>query len=341
MKSQARFIFLDPGMVRGETLDTAGQLTLMELANRKAPDGTMARIAEILTKNNAAMMDIPWIEANNTTHHQITREYKRPQGTWRQINGGVQPEAGRTIVVNEPLGMLESYSEPDKKLVDMAPNPESFRMKEAGMFLRGMGDEFLETLFYGNNNTDPEEFDGLQVRLNTVDTAGLVLSQGGSSASANTSIYIVQWSEDSVYMAFPKGNPATEIIKHRDLGEHTKTLSGGAQYQIYRDHFEWNGGLCVEDPRAIARLGNISTTIGAKSFDDDNLIFLLNRMRSYGRGAVMYVHPEIKSQMEIRAKDKSNVLYSTANVFGEELQTFRGVPIRPMETILTTEAVIS
>ena len=325
---------------RGGTI-TLGALTLLELANRKDPDGAQAKIAEILTMENEILIDAIWLEANNTTHHQVTRRYSLPTGAWRQLNSGVPTEASRTIVANEPIGMLESYSEPDKKLVDMAPNPKGFRMSEASSFIEGMSQTLADTVMYGNHLTDVEQFTGLSPRMASLAITNNVLNNGTASGSTNTSVFIVQWGDNKVFMTYPKGIPSNGIVKHEDLGVHTILDAADTthlkKFQAYRDHFEINAGLVVKDPRCIGRICNIST---ATALDEDYLITLLNRMPQSGRGAKIYVNTRVKTQMEIALKDKANVFYTAKKgegLAGEEVLYFRGNAIRKVEAIIDTE----
>lgn len=48
------------------------QLCMLELANRIAPNGDMATIAEVMSRENAILLDIPCIEANSGSSHKDT-----------------------------------------------------------------------------------------------------------------------------------------------------------------------------------------------------------------------------------------------------------------------------
>jgi len=52
---------------------------------------------------------------------------------------------------------------------------------------------------------------------------------------------------------------------------------------------------------------------------------------------VIYVNKTLKTQMDIDAKDKANVNYTTANVWGVPTLMFRGVPVKICEGIVNTE----
>ncbi|MEW5725554.1 MAG: major capsid protein [Thermodesulfobacteriota bacterium] len=321
------------------TLDTTSQLTLIELANRLDPRGNTAVVAEVLTRTNAILKDAPWVEANDVFSHKYTRRLTLPTGSWRQINAGVAKETSRTVPVTEVMGFLESYSEVDKKLVENAPNQAQFRMTEAKAFIEGMSQTLAAALVYANAATDPEKITGLAPRLDGLSQDN-VLGAGGTGATL-TSIYIVQWGEDKVHLFYPKGSRTMGVV-HKDLGEVTLQDALGNNYQGFRDHFEVNVGLAVRDERCIARYGNITTASTAADFDEDHLIELMNRMPQDGEGAAIYCNRYVKTRMEIKLKDKSNVNFTTREgLGGVPVLLFRGCPVRKVDAILNTETQVS
>jgi hypothetical protein len=326
------------------TLDATIQLTLLELSKRKDPTGDLAIIANVLAKDNEILTDAPWMEANDTFSHRITRVLKMPSGTFRKLNAGVAISSAQTIVVNETIGMLADYSQADKVLVDAAPNPKAFRMGEARIKLEGLSQTLASKIIYGNSHTTPEEPTGFAPRLNDTDNDN-VISAGGSG-SDTTSLYVVKWGEDGAYLTYPKGAPNYGVT-HKDLGEVTAdsgyidSASAHALYQVYRDYFEVKVGIAVRDNRYIGRVANIEVSGTSNIFDPDDLIDIINGMPQRGSGAVIYVNRKIFSQMDKQAMDKSNVLYSTKDVFGVPTTTFRGFPVRLVEAITNTETAVS
>jgi hypothetical protein len=304
------------------------------------PKGDTAKIAEILSRDNEMWIDAVIQEANAVTHHQVTRRFSLPLGTWRQINQGVQPEASRTGTINENIGMLESYSQPDKALVDMAPDPAVFRMQEAAAFIEGMSQNIATQFIYGNSNVDVEKVTGLAPRMASLATTANVIGCSGTGSDL-TSVYFVQWGEDRVFMVYPKGNK-TLGIEHRDLGEVTVTNSDGSMFQAYRDHFKVTMGLVVKDPRSIARLCNIESVGTSNIFNEDEAIRLMNRMPMRGKGSVLYMNETVLTQAEIKLKDKTNVNFTKdEGMGGVEIMKFRGKPIRKMDAILNTESALT
>lgn len=333
------------------TLNAYGQLTIKELANRKAPNGEMAGIVEVLVQENEILQDAIWLEANDTWSHKVVRRASEPTGTWRKLNSGVGVEASRTVTLLEQIGMLEAYSEPDKDLILGYPNPAQARIDEARSFIEGMGKTLATTLIYGNEvgvlataeTNAPEKFKGVASRLNALATTDNVLNAGGSGSDL-TSIYIIQWGPGKVFMVYPKGDPFYGI-KHTDLGEvtvstSTTAVASAAQHQAYRDHFQVKAGLVVAHNGSIGRIANIETTGSTNLFDEDDLITLLNRMPNAGAGASIYVNKTVRTQMEIALKDKNNVNYTAdggEGLAGVPMMRFRGNPIRLVEKISDAE----
>jgi len=317
------------------------QLTLTELANRKDPDGSAAKIAEVLAQSNPILRDAPWTEANDTFSHRITRRLTLPTGTWRRINQGVSNESSQTIPVVETIGMLESYSEVDKTLVDASPNPKQFRMQEASAFLEGMSQTLASAVVYGNAATDPEKITGLAPRMPDLDADGNVIGASGTGSDL-TSIYVVQWGLDKVHFVYPKGH-ANFGINHQDLGEVTLQDTNGKNFQGYRDHFESHVGLVVRDSRSIARVANIEFTGGSNEFDEDDLIDILAFMPNEGMGASIYCNKYIWSQMWKLAKDKTNINYtldSGNGLSGGPVTMFAGHPVRKLDANTVAEVVL-
>lgn len=322
-------------------LNVHEQLTLLELAKRHDPDGNLATIIESLAEENEILLDAPWLQANDRWGHKTVRRTTLPSGSWRKLNAGVGTEASKTQEVREGIGMLETYAEYDKALVDSADNSESFRNTEVRAFLEGLGQTLADTIIYGDITLYPERFQGLAPRLGTVDADGNVLDQGGSGSDC-TSVYVVQWGPTKVHMIYPQGNKNFGV-EHEDLGQVTKVDGSGDMWEVYRDHFKVYAGMVVRDDRCLGRIGSIEVSGSSNVFDEDNLITLLNRMPKSGQGGRVYVNDTMQTAMEIKLKDKTNVYFTPGKgggLFGEPVLYVRGLPIRKVDAIKNTEAAI-
>lgn len=334
------------------------QLTLLELAKR-TNFGALQTIVEVLDEENEWLQDAIWLEANQPMSHITTQRTSKPSGSWRQINQGVSPSASSTKQITEGIGILEDYSRVDKLLAELSGNVDRFRSGEDKAFISGLGEELAKVMFnettsggttttYGDTKNDAAKFNGLPARLNHVDLANVYDTGKANAATNDTSIYIIQWGESKVHMCYPKGSP-TMGIQHENLGEQTiditTTAGTPSLMQAYVSHFKLHAGLVVRDDRCIRRIVSINTTDGetfsfgvATSTVHHKLIEALNAMPYQGAGAKIYCNNALKTQMDIFAVDKTNVLYTVNDWGGKQITMFRGVPVRRVDAISSKEA---
>jgi len=328
---------------------TRNKLTLFDLAKRADPNGDTADIVEVLAEDNEIVQDAVWTEGNDTFSNLSTQRSSLPSGTWRRINRGAGTEVSDTRQIVDTLGMLVSYSECDVTLAQAAPNPKAFRMSEASAFLEGLGQTLAEAMIYANGQLDPEQPTGLAPRLASLSGSGTskntVLGCSGTGSDL-TSVYLVNWGLESVFMFYPR-NQANLGIVHKDLGEVTleefdsSGAATGRKYQGYRDYFEVKAGMAVKNPRCIGRVCNIETSGSSNLWSDDTMLSVMNRMKKRGMGSNAYCNATVLDQIDQAVKDKTNVSFTSKEVFGVEVQAFRGVPIRRVDQILDTEAQVS
>lgn len=319
--------------------------SLVEQAKRIDPDGTQAQIAEVLNRKMGGILsESPWMPSNSEFTNKTTRRGSLPSGSRRKLNDFVSPSTSRTTEIMDVIENLEDYSNVDKDLVDSMPSPGMFRAGEADAFIEGLGQTIASDILYADSNADPDAMHGLAARMGTLD--GRFVIGAGGTGSDLTSIYGVTWGQTAAHLIYPKNMTANLGVKHTDLGEQTeKDTSTGGLRQVYRDHYKIQCGMVVRDPRAIIRLANIESAGASNTFNEDDLIALLNNMNT-GPGTRLYVNETILTQMQIRAKDKANVYYTIEN--GDGLSgfppiRFQGVPIRKIdrEILVNTEDAIA
>lgn len=332
---------------------------LVNLTKRMDPDGSIAKIAELLEQFNPILSDIPMVEGNLPTGHRTTVRADLPTPTWRKLNYGVKPTKSKTAQVDDTIGMLEDYAEVDKDLAELNGNSAEFRMSEDTPHLESMSNTMASTLFYGDTATNPERFLGLAPRYDALTLTGkptaqvnsaylshvIDASDGTPTADVQTSVWYVVWGENSVHGIYPKGSEVG--LKAKDLGEVTLFDDDGGRFQGYRTHYQWKMGLCVRDWRYIVRIANIELANMETAADQQNLYRAMIKARytvpnpgSYARG-VYYCSPAVHAMLDIAATEKSNAALGYQKVFGEDVMTFRGTPVRACSAILETEAVVS
>jgi hypothetical protein len=234
--------------------------TLLDLARRTDPDGSIADIVEIMNQTNEVLDDMVWQEGNLVTGHRTTIRTGLPTPTWRKMYGGVQPTKSKTAQITDTTGMLEAYAEVDKALADLNGNTAAFRLSEDRPHIEGMAEEIAQTLFYGNEGTEPEAFTGLSPRFNAKTSANNSdnVVDGGGSGTDNASIWLAVWGPNSGFGIVPKGSKAG--LQMEDKGQVTiENIDGaGGRMEAYRTHYRQDAGLTIRDWRYFVRIA-IST----------------------------------------------------------------------------------
>lgn len=332
-------------------MSTVGQaVTLLDMARRVDDGGKIMKIVELLHQWNEILDDMRWIEGNLPTGHKTTIRTGLPASTWRLLNYGVQQAKSQTAQVTDTCGMLENYSTVDKALADLNGNSAAFRLSEDGAFLESMQQSLAGTLFYGDTRVNPERFTGLAPRFSASSTdttqIGSNIIKGSGAGSANTSIWLVCWGDQTVHGIVPKGSKAG--FQHKDLGEQTVYDANGNPYQAYRTHYKWDCGLTVKDWRYVVRVANIDTTALVKNAaSGDDIIDLMSQaielLPSTMLGSpVFYCNRKIRSYL--RRQQANKVATSTLTlegVSGRHVLSFDGIPVRRCDQLLNTEATIS
>src|SRR5688572_30311512 len=248
-------------------------LTLLDLAKTWDPNGTPARIVEMLHQNNEILADMLWIEGNLPTGTRTTVRTGLASAAWRLFNQGTAITKNTNAQIDEACGLLTAWGEVDVDLAELNGNSAAFRLGEAQGHLEGINQEMAGTLIYGNQGTAPEEFTGFMPRYSAL---GNNCISGGGSGSDNASILLVGWGPLTVHGVYPKGTPAG--LQHLDHGRQTVDTTagvGGARLSVYQDEWKWKAGLAVRDWRYVVRIANIDVSNLVAESSAANLIKLM------------------------------------------------------------------
>lgn len=326
---------------------TANNPTLLDVARRTDPDGNIATIVELLNQTNDALTDMTWVEGNLETGNKTTVRTGLPTPTWRKLYGGVQPTKSTTAQVQDSCGMLEAYAEIDKALADLNGNTAAFRLSEDSAHIEGMSQTMASTLFYGNEGTTPEAFTGLAPRFNSLSAqnADNIVNAGGAG-SDNTSIWLCVWGPQTGFGIYPKGSKAG--LQMTDKGQVTiENVDGaGGRMEGYRTHYRWDAGLTIRDWRYFVRIANIDVSDLNTIANTKNLInWMINaseRIPSFGKGrACWYVNRNIREKLRLGILEKVSSNLSWETVEGKRVMTFDDIPVRRVDALLNTEAVVA
>lgn len=321
--------------------------TLLDIAKRLDPNGKIDTIAELLAQTNEVLDDMVFVEGNLATGHRTTIRSGLPTPTWRKLYGGVQPTKSRTVQVTDSTGMLEAYAEVDKALADLNGNTAEFRLSEDRAHIEGMNQEFASTLFYGNETTEPEAFTGLSARFNdqAAENGSHILTSAATPDNAdNTSIWLVVWGPNTVHGIFPKGSKAG--LTTEDKGQVTlENVDGaGGRMEAYRSHYRWDVGLVVRDWRYIVRINydleDILSTGATGPVLADLMGKAIRRIPSLSMGRpAFYANRDSLDAIDLQSNNKSNLAFRTIeDAQGKIVTSFRGIPVRRCDSILSNEA---
>lgn len=329
--------------------------TLVDVATRTDPDGSIPQIMEVLAKMNAPVGDGMAVECNNGASNKTTIRTGLPTPTYRRYNMGVPSTKTTTAAVEDTTGMLADYGIVDKELADMNSNAAAYRLSENMGKLEGFANKVASDLFYGSTDVTPEGFMGLAPRFNDSSVAsGDQLVDGGGTGSDNTSIWFVTWSPRSCHWIYPKGSTAG--FQHKDLGEDTHSFADGTMMQVYRDYYKWDVGLTVRDWRGIARIPNIDVSELTKdaSAGADLLDLMVeaqyrlnNSLCSDGQ-TFIYANRTICSFLHRQAMNRSNVQLTFDDAVGSSSMAkkkkdlyFGDMPIHQADALVNTEAAVT
>lgn len=320
--------------------------TLLDHAMALDPDGSVAAVVEILNQTNEMLADMTFVEGNLPTGHRTTMRSGIPEPTWRRLYGGVQPTKSRRVQVTDSCGMLEAYAEIDKALADLNGNSAEYRLSESRAHIEGMSQALQQTAIYGDTTVNPERFDGLAPRYNSLsaENADNIIDAGGESTD-NRSIWLVVWGIDTCHGIIPKGS--TSGIQVNDKGQVTiEDVDGaGGRMEAYRTHFRLDSGLTLRDWRYVVRICNIDKSLlvadASTGANLPELMFeALELIPNLGAGRPAFymsrdVRTKFRQQLANETK-QSTLMYE--NVGGIKSVMFNEVPIRRVDKLSVDEA---
>ena len=332
----------------------------MLLAARMTHNQEIIDVAEVLNETTDVIADAIVQRANDITSHVIARRTALPAPSWVKIGEGWNATTGTVQQARETIGQMKSRFLAPQDMMRLQPNPAKYRMQQERTYIEAMGQEFANTLVAGTvAGQPPEEFDGLKTRYHATSTSptAYVADNGASSGggSTMTSIWFIQWRPGGVYLIYPRNAEGGGIKKEdkglvytqSDTSVDTPVSTYGAAYQnkqlwAFITEFGWDVGLCVEDTRCVKRLANISTASATDSntLDEDKIIELRNNFKTPGT-IYMYCNETIFTQLQILAKDKTNVNYPPNIPFGQPQMFFLDMPVRRLDAIATDEARVT
>lgn len=319
------------------------QYTINDWRTSMDPDGRPARLINLLSQRNEILKDMVITEGNLPTGHVYTQVTGLPAAYFRLLNLGVPESKASEVQVTDSRGMMEAWCKVDQALAELNGNTAEFRMKKQGLYFEAMNQAMATNLFYGNEKASPEAFTGLAPRYSSLSAgnADNIIDAGGTG-SDNTSIWYVNWHEETCHAFFPKGQADRAGLNHEDLGLETVYDANNNPYRAYRDHYMWYMGLALPDWRHVVRIANIDVSNLIALSSNADLINLMIRAQGkvpfeIGRPA-FYANKTVWTMLKILSLNKSSnvaLVQTAANQF--EMQFF-GTPVRRCDALLNSEA---
>lgn len=334
---------------------SSNYITLADVAKRQNTDKSIADMVEILAQQSPVARAGYAMQCNDGDRTLTTLRASIPSPTWVQFYSRITPVKSTSRQVTDTTGMMEAMSTIDKRLFDKTKDRSKLRMQEALGILEGFAQEVESTFFYGNTGTSPLEFLGLAPRMNSLSAEnGRMIVDGGGTGSTNTSIYLVTWGPMTAHLLYPQDTNAGAT--REDRGIQRSETSDGVMY-VVEETFKQHIGFAMPDWRYNGRIANIDVNkLGSASEADliRLLIKLLYKLPSRksttgfsSEGApvsitpTLYCNSTIKEYLEAQMLRQPNGTLTRAEFMGQEVTTFRGMPILETDGIVNTETRVT
>lgn len=334
-------------------------LNLIDMMKSTEDGKTIASVVELLNLTNPILDDAIALQCNMGTFHRHTIRTGLPSVSWGAIYKGIPQSKSSKQSVDDTTGFIEAMSTVDKRLLDISPNAAAVRLSEAKSFLEAMNQEMATGMFYHSTATTPEKFLGLSARYGSLGGygAGNQIVDAGGSGSDNTSIWFVTWGEDTTHLLYPSGTQAG--VKREDMGKQRVTDSLGNPYYVMEEMFTWHIGLAVRDWRYNARVANIdvSDMIAGSVKIYDHLAKAYYKLQGRrvqragsnikdqkggGGRTVIYMNRDALAALDQIGRNAGAadnfIRLRPMEIEGQEVMTYRGIPIRETDAILNTES---
>lgn len=334
---------------------TLGTTYLNLIDQMKADGNGLSEVVEALTQLSPFMQDANVMTANMGTKHRHSIRTGLPTVTWGALYQGIPQSKSQMMQVEDTTGFVEGLSGVDTRLLEIyGEKGKMLRMSEARAFLEAIAQEVERSVWYSDVNVNGKKFHGLGPRYNTL--ANPCVVDGGGVGSDNASIWMVTHGDGQVSVITPEGIAAG--IQQEDKGEQRVTDANGNPYYVKEELFTQHVGIVNKDWRYTGRIANIDVSNAIAGTVDlyallRSLFYKLQGRRHYklkdgqptqGR-TVIYMN---RAMLEVLDKLATNggaadsfVRLRPMELMGQEIMSWRGIPIRETDALLNTEAAIA
>jgi hypothetical protein len=262
---------------------------------------------------------------------------------------GVPQSKAKRAQIEDSTGFVEGLSTIDERILDLSKNPAQTRLSEAQPYLESLAQAVASMLFYGNTANNPDGFDGLAPRYSdmSADNGKQIIDAGGTG-SDNTSIWFTTWGDNQTHLIFPEGTQAG--VSREDKGSQRVLDSAGNAYYAKEELFRWHVGLTVKDWRYNSRIANIDSsdvaagTVDLFGFMRKAYYALQSRRVPQGKQCI-YMNRDMKEAADALSTNSGSgdnfTRLRPMEIEGEEVMTYRNIPIRETDALLNTESVVT
>ena len=313
-------------------------------------------IINLLQEAKPLFNNLPSMEANRPTSHVTGLITSLPTTSVKIINDGVAPSKPTTKDAEFDMASFQTRIKYDSDIDLVGQITAKVKMNNVMAATESLGQKAEETVFYGNSLVNHGEFTGLAYYYDSLQSTAVtsrnVVSCGGTTSNAQTSMYLVGAGEYAAHLIHPKG--VAGGIKRKDLGIQTETDSTGKQIDYHVEKWSMVTGLVLNDWRTCGRICNIELSAGNLFAEDGNGVaavahaiatranVLLNRIKgNYGKLA-FYCHRDVLAMLANQALNRGNASITfEQDANGRRKPMLWGLPVYVSDSILKTEAIVS
>jgi hypothetical protein len=325
-----------------------GNLTMLDMAKRTDPTGTVAPLIEQLAQTNPIVEDAVVKEGNLPTGTRITRRTSLPTVATRRFNQGTAASKSTTEQTDEVCTMIDGFSIVDCALAKLNGDEAAYRASEDAAWAEAFSQKLNTLAVYSDLATNPDAIQGLIPRLNATSgnpyASQIIKADATASGNDQTSILLVGWGDKQVHLVTPKGQ-GTGLVRE-DLGKLPTLDASNNPFTAWQTHFTWNFGIAVEDYGFFVRACNIDTSAWKAdlSAGADLPMVLEQMITRYKNPAigkpVFYLHRDTFTMLQMQLA-KKYALNAIQYFPGERFARFRGIPIKFADCMTKTESVVS
>jgi hypothetical protein len=209
-------------------------LTLLEAA--KTVQDPLARgVIEIFPRTSPVLERLPFFDVNGQAY-KYNREETLPGIAFRGVNESYTESTGVLNPQVEQLFILGGISQVDRALVKTQGNVNNLRAIYDAMKAKAAALEFTKNFFKGDNATDPNEFDGLDLRLTGSQKIAAGNTNGGDELTldkVDILLDAVQGGADVLFMNKTMRRKVNKLIRAAGQAQETVSDAFGRQISAY------------------------------------------------------------------------------------------------------------